>query len=115
MPPTILFASGSLSAASVPVVRHARYSADGIGRPTLLSLPAPLFILPAEAALGDLQPVSITVVPSLIPPVKSVAAAIRAVEAIAALSTRAVSVGGRREIRVRGDKTQLCRVQQRIC
>lgn len=83
MSPTILFAPGSLSAASVSVVRHARYSADGIGRPALLSLPAPLFILPAEAALGDLQPVSIAVIPS----VKSVTAAIRAVEAIAALST----------------------------
>lgn len=91
-PPTILFAPGSVSAASV--VRHARYSADGIGRSALLSLPAPLFVLPTEAALGDLQSVSIAVVvPPLIPSVESVAA----VEAIAALSTRAVSVEGQRE------------------
>lgn len=87
MSPTILFAPGSLSAASVSVVSHARYSADRIGRPPLLPLPAPFFILPAEATLGDLQPVSITVVSSLFPSVKSVAASIRAVKVIAAFST----------------------------
>lgn len=85
--PTILFAPGSLSAASVSLVSHARYSADRIGRPPLLPLPAPFFILPAEAALGYLQPVSITVISSLFPSVKSVAASIRAVEVITTLST----------------------------
>lgn len=87
MPPTVLFAPGSLSAASVSVVRHARYSTNGIGRPALLPLPAPLFVFPAEAALGDLQAVSVTVVTTLVPSVKSIAAAIGAVEIVAALST----------------------------
>ena len=96
MPPTVVFTPGSLSAASVSVVCHARYSADRISRATLLSLPAPFFILPAEAALGDLQPVSIPVVPSLIPSVESVAATIRTVIVISALSTRAVSVDRQR-------------------
>lgn len=104
MPPTVLFAPGSLSAASVSFVRHACHSADRISRSTLLPLPAPLLVFPAEAALGDLQPVSITVVPSVVPsvipsvipsvvpPLKSVAATIRAVVVVTALSTRAVSV-----------------------
>lgn len=91
--PTVwLFAPGSLSAASVPVVRHACDSAHWIGRPALLSLPTPLLVLPAEAALGDLQPVSVAVVPS-------VEAAVGAVESVAAVSTRAVSVEGQKRER----------------
>lgn len=89
VPPTILPAPGSFSAASVPVICHARHSADGIGGPTLLPLAAPFLVLPAEAALGDLQPVAIPLVPSVEP----VAAAVGAVEVVAALSTRAVPVG----------------------
>lgn len=92
MPPTILFAPGSLSATSVSFVRHACYSADRISRSALLPLPAPFLVFAAEAALGNLQPVLITFVPSLVPSLESVAAAVRAVVVVTALSTRAVSV-----------------------
>ena len=89
-PPTVLFAPGSLSAPSV--VGHAGDAADGICRPALLPLAAPL-VLTAEAALGDLQAVSVAVVTS----VKPIVAAARAIETVAALSTRAVSVESEQE------------------
>lgn len=77
---------------SVSVICDACYSAHRIGRTALFSLPAPPFLLPAEAAFGDQKPVPITpVVPSLIPS-RETAAAIRAVEVIATLSTQAASV-----------------------
>lgn len=91
MQPTIFFAPSSLSAASVSVIRHTCYPANRISRPTLLSLPASLLVLSTEAAFCDLQPVSIAVVPSIIPTVKTVAATIRAVKTITALSAWAVS------------------------
>lgn len=83
VPPTALLAAPG----SIPVVRHARYSAHRICGPTLFSLPAPLFLFPAEAAFSDQQPVSIAVffVEAL--------AAVRALKVVIALSTRAVSVG----------------------
>jgi len=69
----------------------------------LIFLPASLFLLPTEAAFGDLQPVTIAV----IPPIEALAAAIRAVKAIAALSTRAVSVGIEQEHTVMEKTMQL--------
>lgn len=85
---TLLFAPGSLSAASVSLFGHARHSADRIGRPTLLSFPASFLLLPAEASLGDLYPVSVALVSS----VEAFTPSIGALEALAALSTQAVSV-----------------------
>lgn len=87
-PPTVLLAPRSLPAAAVSVVRHARHPTHGVGRATLLPLAAPLLVLPAEAALSDLQAVAV------VPAIEAVATA---VEAVAALSTRAVSVEGERE------------------
>lgn len=118
MSPTTLFAPGAICAATVstasvstasipaapiPIVRHAGYAADRVGGPAVISLPAPLLVLSAEAALGDLQAVPVVpsvippVVPSIIPPVvPSVKAVAATVESVAALSTGAISVLGQR-------------------
>lgn len=96
-PPTVLLPTPG----SVPVIRHARYSAHGIDGPALLPLPAPLFLFPAKAAFGDQQPVSVVVVSPVFASVEPLAS-VRALEVVAALSTRAVSV--RRSAKQRGDK-----------
>lgn len=83
-PPTVLL----LAPGSIPVVRHAGYSAHGIGGPALLPLPAALFFFPAEAALGDQQPVAIAIVSPLFSSSSVEAlAAVGALEGVAALST----------------------------
>lgn len=86
-PPTVLLPTPG----SVPVIRHARYSAHGIGGSALLPLPAPLFLFPAKAALGDQQPVSLLVVSPLFASVEALAP-VGALKVVAALSTGAVSV-----------------------
>lgn len=96
-PPTVLLPTPG----SVPVIRHARYSAHGIGGPALLPLPAPLLLFPAEAAFGDQQPVSLVVVPPVFASVEALAP-VGALEVVAALSTRAVS--GRRRGKQRADR-----------
>lgn len=93
-PPTVLLPTPG----SVPVIRHARHSAHGIGGSSLLPLPAPLLLFPAKAAFGDQQPVPVVVVSPVLASVEPLAS-VRALEVVAALSTRAVS-GRRRRRRI---------------